>query len=94
MSVLSDQPAAAHRAPMSQEKLRTGIMIYLAILATVFVVASLLLSASANSAVSKNDRRIEQLQIDTNDNLCNQSAYQGGTQCVGGDSNGGSLGGL
>lgn len=38
--------------------------------------------------MQRDARQIEQLQADTNDNLCNQQAYSGGTTCVGGDGNG------
>jgi hypothetical protein len=41
--------------------------------------------------MQSNAKKIEQLQVATNDNLCNQQAYSGGTNCVGGDANGGSL---
>jgi len=73
----------------SHAKLR-GVWLYLAILATVYVVASLVLGVVSYAAMQTNARKIEQLQTDTNDNLCNQQAYQGGTTCVGGDANGGS----
>lgn len=72
-------------------------MVYLAVLATVYVVASLVLgvlnytAAQGDARTMHNDaRKIQQLQTDTNDNLCNQQAYQGGTTCAGGDGNGGS----
>ena len=65
-----------------------GVWVYLAILATVYVVASLVLGVAGYSATQSNARKIEQLQTDTNDNLCNQQAYSGGTTCVGGDGNG------
>jgi hypothetical protein len=88
--------AAANVPPTPHAKLR-GVWLYLAILATVYVVASLVLgvvsyaSMQTNArAMQSNARQIEQLQTDTNDNLCNQQAYQGGTNCVGGDANGGS----
>jgi hypothetical protein len=75
-----------------------GVWRYLAILATVYVVASLALGIVAivaiqsnNHTMQSNARTIEQLQTDTNDNLCNQQAYDGGTNCEGGDANGGSL---
>ena len=68
-----------------------GVWVYLAILATVYVVASLVLGVVSYEATQSNARKIEQLQTDTNDNLCNKQAYQGGTTCVGGDANGGSF---
>ena len=75
-----------------------GVWRYLVILATVYVVASLALGIvavvaieSANHTMQNNARTIEQLQTDTNDNLCNQQAYEGGATCEGGDANGGSL---
>ena len=43
---------------------------------------------SANTTIRNQDQKIEQLQIDTNDNLCNQSAYSAGNVCEGGDGNG------
>lgn len=75
-----------------------GVLVYLAVLATVYVIASLVLgvlnytATQGNARTMHNDARtIEQLQTDTNDNLCNQQAYGGGTNCQGGDANGGSL---
>lgn len=72
-------------------------MVYLAVLATVYVIASLVLGVLNYTATQSNARtmhsdvrKIEQLQTDTNDNLCNQQAYGGGTSCQGGDDNGGS----
>lgn len=70
-------------------KLR-AIWIYLTVLATVFAVASLALGVAAYQGSQHAARQIEQLQRDTNDNLCNQQAYEGGTACEGGDANGGS----
>jgi hypothetical protein len=67
---------AANVPPKPRAKLQ-GVWLYLAILATVYVVAT-----------QSNARKIEQLQMDTNDNLCNQQAYGGGTTCEGGDANG------
>lgn len=55
------------------------------------MVASLVLGIVGYAATQSNARKIEQLQTDANDNLCNQQAYQGGTTCVGGDANGGSF---
>jgi hypothetical protein len=79
-------------APVPPPRARLhGVWIYLAVLATVYVVASLVLGVAGYSATQSNARKIEQLQTDTNDNLCNQQAYQGGTTCVGGDANGGSF---
>ena len=83
------QPAAPV-PPTPRAKLH-GVWIYLAILGTVYVVVSLTLGVAGYSATQSNARKIEQLQTDTNDNLCNQQAYQGGTTCVGGDANGGSI---
>jgi hypothetical protein len=68
-----------------------GVLIYLAVLATVYVVASLVLGVVNYQSAQSNARKIEQLQTDTNDNLCNQQAYEGGTNCEGGDANGGSI---
>ena len=79
----------ANVPPAPHAKLR-GVWLYLAILATVYVVASLVLGVLSYTAMQNNARKIEQLQTDTNDNLCNQQAYQGGTTCQGGDANGGS----
>lgn len=83
--------------PPPRAKLQ-GVRLYLTVLATVYVVASLLLGILGYAALQSNTRTmqsnartIEQLQTDTNDNLCNQQAYQGGTTRVGGDANGGSL---
>jgi len=77
--------------PADAARQAAGVWIYLAILGTVYVVVSLTLGVAGYSATQSNARKIEQLQTDTNDNLCNQQAYQGGTTCVGGDANGGSI---
>jgi flagellar basal body-associated protein FliL len=69
-------------------KLRTILLVYIVALATVFAVVAIALLVSANHTAQTNAHRIEQLQRDTNDNLCNQQAYEGGTQCEGGDANG------
>ena len=60
-----------------------------------YVVVSLVLAfvgiasfQSINQTVRTQDQKIEQLQVDTNDNLCNQSAYSAGNTCEGGDGNG------
>jgi hypothetical protein len=76
--------------PTPHAKLQ-GVWLYLAILATVYVVASLTLGVVSYAATQSNARKIEQLQTDTNDNLCNQQEYEGGTTCEGGDANGGSF---
>jgi hypothetical protein len=88
--------SAANVPPAPHAKLR-GVWLYLAILATVYVVASLVLGIISYAAMQSNARtmqsnaqKIEQLQTDTNDNLCNQQEYDGGTTCEGGDANGGS----
>ena len=88
--------SAANVPPAPHAKLH-GVGLYLAILATVYVVASLVLGVVGYAAMQSNARtmqkdarQIEQLQTDTNDNLCNQQAYTGGTTCQGGDANGGS----
>lgn len=88
--------AAANVPPTPHARLR-GVWLYLTILATVYVVASLVLGVVSYAAMQSNARtmqsnarKIEQLQTDTNDNLCNQQAYDGGTTCEGGDANGGS----
>jgi len=73
--------------PTPRAKLK-GVWLYLAILATVYVVASLVLGIVSYAGMQSNAHKIEQLQTDTNDNLCNQQAYSGGTTCVGGDGNG------
>ena len=85
---------SANVPPTPHAKLQ-GVWLYLAILATVYVVASLVLGVVSYAAmqsnartIQKDARQIEQLQTDTNDNLCNQQAYSGGTTCVGGDGNG------
>ena len=93
-----DIPEPLQQSPSHKKDPRQrprGVQLYLVILATVFVVASLVLGvvgiAAVNSntkAVKANDQRIEQLQVDTNDNLCNQSAYSAGNTCQGGDGNG------
>jgi haloalkane dehalogenase len=58
-------------------------------------VASLVLGVVSYAAMQSNARTmqsnartIEQLQTDTNDNLCNQQEYEGGATCEGGDGNG------
>lgn len=73
-------PAAAIR------QLRLILILILAVVA-IGTVTAITLVATVNSQLA----RVEQLQTDTNDNLCNQSAYQGGTTCQGGDQNGGSF---
>ena len=85
---------SANVPPTPHAKLQ-GVRLYLAILATVYVVASLVLGVVSYAAMQSNARtmqnnarQIEQLQTDTNDNLCNQQEYSGGTTCVGGDGNG------
>jgi hypothetical protein len=89
--VTYDEPlrynASANDPPTPHAKLQ-GVWLYLAILATVYVVASLTLGIVSYAAMQSNAHKIEQLQTDTNDNLCNQQAYQGGTTCQGGDANG------
>ncbi len=89
--VTYDEPSpynpSANVPPTSHAKLQ-GVWLYLAILATVYVVASLVLGVVSYAAMQSHARQIEQLQTDTNDNLCNQQAYSGGTTCVGGDGNG------
>jgi len=86
--------AAVNVPPTPHAKLQ-GVWLYLAILATVYVVASLVLGVISYAAMQSNARQmqsnarqIEQLQTDTNDNLCNQQEYEGGTICEGGDANG------
>jgi cell division protein FtsL len=73
--------------------------IYLVVLATAFLIMSLAFQFANYSAMQANARTqdgnahiSQQLQIDTNDNLCNQQAYAADTNstCQGGDSNGGS----
>jgi hypothetical protein len=93
---VSWSPATGTVPPLPPAR-RQGVLVYLAVLATVYVVVSLVLgvlnyTAAQSSARTMHDdsRKIEQLQTDTNDNLCNQQAYQGGTNCIGGDTNGGS----
>jgi hypothetical protein len=90
-SVTYDEPPrynqSANVPPTPRAKLQ-GVWLYLAILATVYVVVSLALGIVSYTAMQSNARHIEQLQTDTNDNLCNQQAYSGGTTCVGGDGNG------
>jgi hypothetical protein len=85
-------------APPTPHAKLNGVWLYLTILATVYVIASLVLGVISYAAIRSNTRTmqsnartIEQLQTDTNDNLCNQQAYQGGTNCQGGDANGGSI---
>ena len=96
--VTYDEPSpynpSANVPPTPHAKLQ-GLWLYLAILATVYVVASLVLGVVSYAALQSNARtmqsnarQIEQLQTDTNDNLCNQQEYSGGTTCVGGDGNG------
>jgi uncharacterized protein HemX len=88
---------AANATPTPRAKLQ-GVRLYLTILATVYVVASLALGVAIYATMQSNAKtmqsnahKIEQLQTDTNDNLCNQQAYQGGTNCQGGDINGGGI---
>ena len=91
MTSLGDQVfQTTHAAPRSDSRLRTILLAYIAVLATVFAIAAIALLVSANNTAQTNARKIEQLQRDTNDNLCNQQAYEGGTQCEGGDASGGS----
>ncbi len=59
------------------------------------MVASLVLGVAIYARIQSNARtiqsnahNIEQLQTDTNDNLCNQQEYAGGAVCEGGDANG------
>ena len=96
--VTHDEPPrynpSANVPPTPHAKLQ-GVRLYLAILATVYVVVSLVLGVVGYAAMQSNARtmqsnarQIEQLQTDTNDNLCNQQEYSGGTTCVGGDGNG------
>jgi hypothetical protein len=68
---------------------------YLVVIGIAYVVASLVLALvgiasfqSINQTVRTQDQKIEQLQVDTNDNLCNQSEYSAGNTCQGGDGNG------
>jgi len=72
-----------------------GWPLYLVIIGTAYVVVSLVLAVvgiasiqSANTTIRNQDQKIEQLQVDTNDNLCNQSEYSAGNTCEGGDGNG------
>jgi hypothetical protein len=96
---VSWSPGTEAAAPVPQPPAKPrGVLVYLAVLATVYVVASLVLgvlnytAAQGSARTMHNDaRKIEQLQTDTNDNLCNQQAYSGGASCQGGDANGGSL---
>jgi len=92
MGPAANVPPTPHAKPHAKLQ---GVWLYLAILATVYVVASLVLGVVGYAAMQSNARamqqdarQIEQLQTDTNDNLCNQQEYQGGTVCVGGDGNG------
>jgi hypothetical protein len=85
---------AANVPPTPHAKLQ-GVWLYLAILATVYVVVSVVLGVVSYAAMQSNARtmqsnarQIEQLQTDTNDNLCNQQEYAGGATCEGGDANG------
>ncbi|HEX4101400.1 MAG TPA: hypothetical protein VHY21_12815 [Pseudonocardiaceae bacterium] len=84
---------AANVPPARRTRLR-GVWLYLAILATVYVVASLVLGVVSYTAmrsdtrtIQSNAHQIEQLQTDTNDDLCNQQEYEDAT-CEGGDGNG------
>ena len=77
-----------HSATGRDSRMRTALLAYIAVLATVFAIAAIALLVSANSTAQSNAHKIEQLQRDTNDNLCNQQEYEGGTQCEGGDANG------
>lgn len=89
MTSVSEQAHhGAHSATGADSRLRTALLVYIAVLATVFAIAAIVLLVSANSTAQTNARKIEQLQRDTNDNLCNQQEYEGGTQCEGGDGNG------
>jgi hypothetical protein len=85
--MIETPPIAEPQAPAGP----SGVLRYLAVLATIAVVGMLVLGSLIYSGiqnVQKQEKKIEQLQVDTNDNLCNQSAYQGGISCVGGDGNG------
>jgi hypothetical protein len=97
---MSYQPAfqPAGPVPPTPRPRLQGVRLYLTVLATVYVVASLVLGILCYAALQSNAqtmqsnaRTIEQLQTDTNDNLCNQQEYTGSTSCEGGDANGGSL---
>ena len=92
--VTYDEPSrynpSANVSPTPHAKLQ-GVWLYLAILAAVYVVASLALGVVSYAAMQSNARtmqsnarQIEQLQTDTNDNLCNQQEYAGGATCAGG----------
>lgn len=60
----------------------------LVIIAAIYAAGSLAVGVVSYEASQSNAQKIERLQTDTNDNLCNQSAYQGGVSCQGGDGNG------
>lgn len=73
-------PAQAPRARLH------GIWVYLAILATVFAVASVVLGVKGYQAMDRNTAQVvklEQLQRATNYNLCQQEAYGAGAVCEG-----------
>lgn len=90
MTSVSDEAFQGTRdTARSDSRLRTILLAYIAVLATLFAIGAIALLVSANNTAQANARKIEQLQRDTNDNLCNQQAYDGGTQCEGGDANGG-----
>jgi hypothetical protein len=59
-----------------------------AIMTALILVFGTVLAMELHS-IEQGQQKIEQLQTDTNDNLCNQSAYQGGITCEGGDANAG-----
>ena len=90
-SITYGEPPQYNRSanvPLTPHAKLQGVWLYLAILATVYVVASLVLGVLSYAAMQSNARHIEQLQTDTNDNLCNQQEYAGGATCEGGDANG------
>ncbi len=89
------QPPLLPNHHKEQPKKLQGWPLYLVIIGTAYVVVSLVLALvgiasiqSANTTIRTQDQKIEQLQIDTNDNLCNQSNYSAGNVCEGGDGNG------
>lgn len=93
---MSQSQETAGNVPSARNAKLTGVRLYFAILATIYVVASLVLGIvgvatiqNDSQTMQSNSHKIEQLQKDTNDNLCNQQEYDGDAACEGGDANGG-----
>jgi hypothetical protein len=86
----ADMISEAPPLPAKPQAASRPVLIYLAILATVFTVGSLTLGVVAYIGSQHAAQRIErlqtisnQLQRDTNQNLCSQQAYGIGATCAG-----------